>query len=197
MTEDGSPLGFNWTSAGARKNDGALSWETRLQIAVDAAQDWSICTMDPNQAYSDEGGTHVSTVVAGTPGYLEPDCYTSSRLTEKSDVFSFGVVLLEMITGQPAILRNEDRTRITEWVDSTVKNGDIKQVIDPSFRGNYDVNAVWKAVELALACASGIPSNRPTMNTVVMELKECLAIDPGNSIGMVSMDLENSMAPRL
>lgn len=119
-------------------------------------------------------------------------------------MFSFGVVLLEMITGQPAILRNEDRTRIADWVDSTVKNGDIKQVIDPRFRGKYDVNAVWKAVELALACASRISSNRPTMNIVVMELKECLAIEIGshdtdpsnNSIGMVSMDLENSLAPR-
>ncbi|KAK1360239.1 putative BRASSINOSTEROID INSENSITIVE 1-associated receptor kinase 1 [Heracleum sosnowskyi] len=214
------------------KNDGALSWKTRLQIAVDAAQGLEylhhgckpaiihrdvktsnillneqfqakLADFGLSRAYSDEGGTHVSTIVAGTPGYLDPHYYTSSRLTEKSDVFSFGVVLLEMITGQPAILRNEDRTHITEWVDSTVKNGDIKQVIDPSFRGNYDVNAVWKAVELALACASQISSNRPTMNTVVMELKECLAIeinshdtDPVNSIGMVSMDLENSMAPR-
>ncbi|XP_074343552.1 putative leucine-rich repeat receptor-like protein kinase At2g19210 [Apium graveolens] len=214
------------------KNDGSLSWEIRLKIAVDAAQGLEylhhgckpaiihrdvktsnillnehfqakLADFGLSRAYSDEGGTHVSTVVAGTPGYLDPDYYTSGRLTEKSDVFSFGVVLLEMITGQPAILRNEDRTRITDWVDSTVKNGDIEQVIDARFRGKYDVNAVWKAVELALACASRNSSNRPTMNVVVTELKECMAIeigrhdtDPNNSIGMVSMDLENSLAPR-
>ncbi|KAL8107471.1 hypothetical protein AgCh_024037 [Apium graveolens] len=64
--------------------------------------------------------------------------YTSGRLTEKSDVFSFGVVLVEMITGQPAILRNEDRTRITDWVDSTIKNSDIKQVIDPRFKATAE-----------------------------------------------------------
>ncbi|XP_074336156.1 putative LRR receptor-like protein kinase At1g51890 [Apium graveolens] len=129
--------------------------------------------------------------------------YTSARLTEKSYVFSFGVVLVEMITGQPAILRNEDRTRITDWVDSTIKNSDIKQVIDPRFKGKYDVNIMWKAIELALVCASRNSSNSPTINVVVIELKECLAIvigrhetDQNNSIGMVSMDFENSLAPK-
>ena len=118
-------------------------------------------------------------------------------------MFSFGVVLLEMITGQGAILRNAERTHITQWVESSVKNGDVKEVIDPRFRGNYDINCVWKAVEVALACASRISSERPTMNMVVMDLKECLAMEIGshdadtnNSIGMVSIDLDNSLAPR-
>ena len=129
--------------------------------------------------------------------------YTSNRLTEKSDVFSFGVVLLEMITGRPAIL-TEDRTHIAQWVDSVVQNGDVKQVVDPRFRGKYDVNSVWKAVELAMTCASRISSRRPTMNKVVMDLNECLAIEIGkhdsdlySSNGMVSMtDMESALAPR-
>ncbi|WOH04045.1 hypothetical protein DCAR_0623450 [Daucus carota subsp. sativus] len=211
---------------------GILSWQFRLQIALDAAQGLEylhhgckpaiihrdvktsnillneqfqakLADFGLSRAYSAEGGTHVSTVVAGTPGYLDPDYYTSNRLTEKSDVFSFGVVLLEMITGRPAIL-TEDRTHIAQWVDSVVQNGDVKQVVDPRFRGKYDVNSVWKAVELAMTCASRISSRRPTMNKVVMDLNECLAIEIGkhdsdlySSNGMVSMtDMESALAPR-
>ena len=117
-------------------------------------------------------------------------------------MFSFGVVLLVMITGRPQILTNEDRTHIAQWVDSIVQYGDVKKVVDPRFGGSYDVNSVWKAVKLAMTCASRISSRRPTMNAVVMELKECLAIeigsndaDPDNSIEIVSMDPESSLVP--
>lgn len=109
-----------------------------------------------------------------------------------------------MITGRAAILP-EERTHIAQWVDSIVKNGNVKQVVDPSFRGKFDVNCVWKAVELAMTCASRISSTRPTMNMVVIELKECLALEVGshnakgvsnNSIGIASMDPESSLVPR-
>ncbi|KAK1360222.1 putative leucine-rich repeat receptor-like protein kinase [Heracleum sosnowskyi] len=213
------------------KNYDILSWETRLQIALDAAQGLEylhhgckpaiihrdvktsnillneqfqakLADFGLSRAYPVEGGTHVTTIVAGTPGYLDPDYNTSNRLTEKSDVFSFGVVLLVMITGRPQISTTEDRRHIAQWVDSIVQYGDVKQVVDPRFNGNYDVNSAWKAVELAMTCASRISSRRPTMNSVVMELKECLAIeigshdaDPNNSIQIVSMDPESSLVP--
>ncbi|TXG46187.1 hypothetical protein EZV62_028315 [Acer yangbiense] len=54
--------------------------------------------------------------------------------------------------------------------------GDIKNVVDPRLHGDFDINSVWKAVEIAMACVSPNSAKRPTMAQVVMELNECLAI---------------------
>ncbi|KAH7565371.1 hypothetical protein JRO89_XS09G0197500 [Xanthoceras sorbifolium] len=174
-----------------------LSWEGRLRIAVESAQA--------------EGNTHVSTVVAGTPGYLDPQYYVSNRLTEKSDVYSFGVVLLEIITSKSAIARINERekTHLSQWVNSLLTQGDIRNIVDPRLQGNFDVNSVWKAVEVAMACLSPAGNRRPTMNVVVMELNKCLAteiarsnesgsgLDTNNSIKhMLSMNLGEEPKPR-
>ncbi|XVF86740.1 hypothetical protein PTKIN_Ptkin18bG0066600 [Pterospermum kingtungense] len=64
-----------------------------------------------------EDASHVYTVVAGTPGYLDLEYYTTNRLTEKSDVYSFGVVLLEIITSRPVISRTvHEPVHISHWV---------------------------------------------------------------------------------
>ncbi|KAJ7963127.1 protein kinase family protein [Quillaja saponaria] len=182
-----------------------LSWEDRLRIAMDAAQGLEYlhngckppivhrdvkCTnilLNKNfqakladfglsRIFPTDGGTHVSTIVAGTPGYLDPEYYTSNRLTEKSDVFSFGVVLLEIITSQPVIKRDDDEiTHISNWVSFMLPRGDIKNIVDTRLHGDFDNNSAWKAVEIAMACVSSNSTNRPTMNDVVMELKESLA----------------------
>ncbi|PON39651.1 Tyrosine-protein kinase [Parasponia andersonii] len=68
-----------------QSNANVLNWERRLQIALDAAQDFGL-----SKSFPTDGGSHVSTVVAGTPGYLDPEYSTTNRLTEKSDVYSLG-----------------------------------------------------------------------------------------------------------
>ncbi|XXG57226.1 hypothetical protein AAC387_Pa03g4438 [Persea americana] len=124
----------------------ALSWYRRLRIALDVAQGLeylhddckpSIIHRDVKTAnillnerleakigdfglsrvFNDEF-THVSTVVKGTVGYLDPEYCNSNNLTEKSDVYSFGVVLLQLITGKPAIVRitNSKRISLIDWV---------------------------------------------------------------------------------
>ncbi|XVF86749.1 hypothetical protein PTKIN_Ptkin18bG0067500 [Pterospermum kingtungense] len=131
------------------------------------------------------GGTHASAVsIAGTPGYLDPEYYTSNRLTEKSDVYSFGIVLLEIITSRPVITRtNNDRTHISQWVSSMLSMGDIKNIVDPRLRGDFDVNSVWKAVEVAMACLSPTSARRPTMNQVVVELNDWLSAERARNMG--------------
>ncbi|TXG68720.1 hypothetical protein EZV62_003655 [Acer yangbiense] len=104
--------------------------------------------------------------------------YVTNRLNEKSDVYSFGIVLLEIITSHPVVKIGEDENvHITQWVINMLGNGDITNIVDPSLEGDFETNSAWKAVELALACASHVSSKRPTMNDVVMELKDCLAME--------------------
>ncbi|KAK9266042.1 hypothetical protein L1049_017797 [Liquidambar formosana] len=146
------------------KNQTVMDWEVRLRIAVDTAQV--------------EDGTHVSTVVLGTPGYLDPEYYVSNELNEKSDVFSFGVVLLEMITSRPALEKNIDKPDIIQWVNFMLATkGDARTVVDPRLHRDYDINSVWKALEVALDCVSPTSIERPNMNDVVMNLKQCLATE--------------------
>ncbi|XP_031286023.1 putative leucine-rich repeat receptor-like protein kinase At2g19210 [Pistacia vera] len=189
------------------KNENVLKWEGRLRIATEAAHGLEYLHSDCRQPtvhrdvkstnillnekfqakLSDfglsriflvESGTHVSiTNIAGTPGYLDPEYYISNRLTEKSDVYSFGVVLLEIITSKPVIEKSFERTHISQSVNLMLTKGDIKNIVDPRLHGDFDINSVWKAVEIAMACVSRDSTKRPTMHQVVMELNESLAIE--------------------
>ncbi|XP_054794043.1 LRR receptor-like serine/threonine-protein kinase IOS1 isoform X4 [Prosopis cineraria] len=208
-----------------------LKWEDRLCIALDTAsgleylhkgcrppiihRDVKSSNILLNENFSakiadfglsktipTDSGTHVSTAVAGTPGYLDPEYYITNRLTEKSDVFSFGVVLLEIITSLPAISRNHEKTHISEWVSSMVDKGDIKAIVDSRLSGDFDSNSVWRAVEMAMTCVSPNPNNRPTMSEVVNELKECLETEvartknngahTGDSVELASLNMTSS-----
>ncbi|KAD4982877.1 hypothetical protein E3N88_19548 [Mikania micrantha] len=177
-----------------------LSWKKRLQIAYDAAQGLEYmhhgcqppivhrdvkCTnillkknlqakladFGLSRAFTTEGDTHVSTIIAGTPGYLDPDYFTTNRLTEKSDVYSFGVVLLELTTGRPAISTD---IYIIRWVKSMIEKGSVEDIIDPRIQGEFETNIAWKVVDIAMACVDSSSVERPTMNDVVMDLKKCL-----------------------
>ncbi|RYR51677.1 hypothetical protein Ahy_A06g026651 [Arachis hypogaea] len=144
-----------------------LSWKDRLCIAIIPI----------------DGGSHVSTVVAGTAGYLDPNYYQSSRLTEKSDIYSFGVVLLELITSQAAIRMAEDnndddeKTHLSHWVSSVVERGDIHGIVDSRLGRDFDCSSAWKVVETAMACVSQSSNERPIMSEVLIELKNALEME--------------------
>lgn len=100
--------------------------------------------------------------------------YRTNKLTEKSDVYSFGVVLLEIMTGRH-LLGKHDKIYVIAWVNGMMnEEGDVSKVIDPRLRGEVDVNSARRIVELAMACVSLDPKNRPTMSVVVTILKQCL-----------------------
>ncbi|OAP15531.1 hypothetical protein AXX17_AT1G46050 [Arabidopsis thaliana] len=187
-----------------KRGGSILNWGTRLKIALEAAQgleylhngckplmvhrdvkttnillnehfDTKLADFGLSRSFPIEGETHVSTVVAGTIGYLDPEYYRTNWLTEKSDVYSFGVVLLVIITNQPVIDQNREKRHIAEWVGGMLTKGDIKSITDPNLLGDYNSGSVWKAVELAMSCMNPSSMTRPTMSQVVFELKECLA----------------------
>jgi serine/threonine protein kinase len=94
-------------------------------------------------------------------------------------VYSFGVVLLEVITGKPAILECPEATNITMWVRQRLNQQNIEDVVDPRIQDDYDVNVAWKATDIALKCTERAPEQRPTMTDVVTQLQECLMLDDG------------------
>lgn len=94
----------------------------------------------------------------------------------KSDVFSFGVVLLELLTGQPPLVPGSGKPHIIQQVASTLVRWTIDEVVDQRLEGDFEVNSAWKLAELAKQCTARAGSKRPTMTEVVAELKDCLEL---------------------
>lgn len=87
-------------------------------------------------------------------------------------------MLLELITGRPAIIKGHDEnTHIVQWVTPFLERGDLQQIVDPRLQGDFDFGSMWKAVEAAIACVPPIAIQRPSMNYIVTELKECLEME--------------------
>ncbi|EOA29445.1 hypothetical protein CARUB_v100250850mg, partial [Capsella rubella] len=137
--------------------------------------------------------SHVSTNVAGTPGYLDPEYYRTNWLTEKSDVYSLGIVLLEIITNQPVIQQVREKPHIAEWVGLMLTKGDINSIMDPNLKGDYDSSSVWKALELAMSCVNPSSGGRPNMSQVISELKECLIYENSRKEGRSDIDSKSSI----
>ncbi|KAL2633995.1 hypothetical protein R1flu_005474 [Riccia fluitans] len=125
-----------------------------------------------SKAFEDAAeNTHLSTRPAGTAGYLDPEYFLRRQLTTASDVYAYGVVLLELITGQVAIDHTrEDEYNLIEWAKKRFKTAGIISIIDPKIADDYSRDAFTKMTDLALRCASFSKGERPTMKEVIAEL---------------------------
>ncbi|XP_022874433.1 probable LRR receptor-like serine/threonine-protein kinase At1g06840 isoform X1 [Olea europaea var. sylvestris] len=123
-----------------------------------------------------EGGvpSHVSTVVKGTPGYLDPEYFLTHKLTDKSDVYSLGVVFLELLTGMHPISHGKN---IVREVNIAYRSGTIFSVIDEGM-GSYPSECVEKFINLALKCCQDETDSRPSMAEVVRELENIWLMMP-------------------
>ncbi|KAM7521967.1 hypothetical protein LguiA_011869 [Lonicera macranthoides] len=117
---------------------------------------------------------HVSTVVKGTPGYLDPEYFLTHKLTDKSDVYSLGVVFLELLTGMHPISHGKN---IVREVNVAYRSGMIFSVIDEQM-GSYPSECVEKFVTLALKCCQDETDARPSMAEVVRELENIWLMMP-------------------
>ncbi|XP_024975917.1 serine/threonine-protein kinase PCRK1-like [Cynara cardunculus var. scolymus] len=181
------------------RGESPLSWMVRLQIAQGAARGLAylheemdfqlifrdfktsniLLDEDFNPKLSDfglarqgpaAGLSHVSTVVVGTIGYAAPEYLHTGRLTSKSDVWSFGVVLYELITGRRAVERNLPRNeqKLLEWVKPYISDSKkFHLLLDPRLEGDYSLKSAHKLSCLANKCLTKNPKSRPKMSEVV------------------------------
>ncbi|XP_042510786.1 probable LRR receptor-like serine/threonine-protein kinase At1g67720 [Macadamia integrifolia] len=132
-----------------------------------------------------DGAAHVSSVVRGTVGYLDPEYYASQQLTDKSDVYSFGVILLELISGQEAISNESfgvNCRNIVQWAKTHIESGDIQGIIDPLLRNEFEIQSVWKIAEKAMMCVQSHGNMRPSMVEVLKEVQDAILIERGAEV---------------
>ncbi|KAI9159733.1 hypothetical protein LWI28_001382 [Acer negundo] len=186
---------------GRNSNSGLLSWPIRLSIAVETAEalaflhssdvihrdvktnnillennfrvkvaDFGLSRLFPTNV------THVSTAPQGTPGYVDPEYYQCYQLTDKSDVFSFGVVLIELISSLEAVDTNRHRhdINLATMAVNKIQNQALSELVDQSlgFERDYAVRSMVTSVaELAFRCLQQDREIRPSMQEVVEVLK--------------------------
>lgn len=115
------------------------------------------------------GEAAATTRVVGTVGYLAPELMRNGRASTQTDVFSYGVLILEVICGRRPI--DEGKPPLVEWVWELMKRGDLMNAFDERLRrdkdGGFDEEQVEKVMQLGLLCAHPDPNARPTMRQVV------------------------------
>uniref|UniRef100_A0A0D3FH21 Protein kinase domain-containing protein n=1 Tax=Oryza barthii TaxID=65489 RepID=A0A0D3FH21_9ORYZ len=118
--------------------------------------------------------THISTRVMGTLGYCAPDYLESGKLTVQSDIYSFGVVMLEVITGQKVIddSRAKPERNIVEWAIPKINKKDFPKLADPVLNGQYHMRSLFRALTVAALCVDRTANRRPDITAVVDALTQ-------------------------
>lgn len=113
-----------------------------------------------------------NTVVKGSIGYLDPEYYQGHKLTEKSDLYSLGVVLLEVLSARPAVSPCEDdeHSNLAEWVVFCFENGNVEQIVDPSLEGDIVKECFEVYLGVAMKCLAERGVERPSTGEVLQSL---------------------------
>ncbi|XP_020586286.1 probable LRR receptor-like serine/threonine-protein kinase RKF3 [Phalaenopsis equestris] len=150
--------------------------------------------------FTPEGSSHVSTRVAGTLGYIAPEYALFGQLTEKSDVFSYGVVMLELLSGKKAFKSREDGQNwlVSDWAWSLVREGKTLEVIEEGMEELGPKELLERYVLVAVLCSHPQLHARPTMDQVVKILDSDSTVPPipDRPISIIANkeDIERSMS---
>ncbi|KAK4353266.1 hypothetical protein RND71_028784 [Anisodus tanguticus] len=179
-----------------------LDWGTRLRIALGSAQGLAYLHHDCSpriihrdvkssnilldkdfEAHLTDFGiakslctskTYTSTYIMGTIGYIDPEYARTSRLTEKSDVYSYGIVLLELLTGRKAV---DNESNLHHMILTKAANNAVMETVDPEITATCkDLGDVKKVFQLALLCSKRQPAERPTMHEVARVLESLVPV---------------------
>ncbi|XP_047150291.1 receptor-like protein kinase HSL1 [Vigna umbellata] len=180
---------------------GLLDWPTRYKIAVDAAEGLSylhhdcvppivhrdvksnniLLDGDFGARVADFGvakavettakGTKSMSVIAGSCGYIAPEYAYTLRVNEKSDIYSFGVVILELVTGRRPVDPEFGEKDVVKWVCTTLDQKGVDHLIDSRLDSCFK-EEICKVFNIGLMCTSPLPINRPSMRRVVKMLQE-------------------------
>ncbi|WZY89590.1 hypothetical protein YC2023_046325 [Brassica napus] len=119
--------------------------------------------------------SHVTTDVRGTIGHIAPEYLSTGKSSVKTDVFGYGVMLLELITGQKALdlarLATDDDNMLLDWVKEVLKEEKLESLVDAELEGNYVDKEVEELIEMVLLCTQSSSLKRPSMAEVVRMLE--------------------------
>ncbi|KAH7665636.1 Non-specific serine/threonine protein kinase protein [Dioscorea alata] len=181
---------------GLKNNQLKLDWQTRRRICLGIARGLAymheesmlkivhrdikatniLLDEDFNAKISDFGlaklfetdESHVSTRIAGTIGYMAPEYAMRGHLTDKADAYSFGIVVLEIVSGiSNANCKQMDFVHLVDWAYVLQEQGDLLGLVDNNLGPNYCEKEALQMLNLALMCTNPSPSLRPKMSTVV------------------------------
>ncbi|KAL5576949.1 hypothetical protein UlMin_018648 [Ulmus minor] len=122
----------------------------------------------------DRRDSHVTTAVRGTVGHIAPEYLSTGQSSEKTDVFGFGILLLELITGQKALDAGNGQVQkgmILEWARTLHHENRLEVIVDRDLKGCFDSTELEKSVDLALQCTQSNPNLRPKMSEALKILE--------------------------
>ncbi|KAL5708244.1 hypothetical protein ACHQM5_019062 [Ranunculus cassubicifolius] len=141
--------------------------------------------------------TAISTLVKGTLGYLDPEYMLTSQLTEKSDVFSFGVVLAELITGKKSISfeRAQGERNLAIYFTASMNEERLLHIVEEGMVNEGNIKQVQEAAALAQRCLSFKGEERPSMRVAASELEALRGFIEKHSSSQRSNDKHTNFTP--
>ncbi|PIM97622.1 Serine/threonine protein kinase [Handroanthus impetiginosus] len=216
---------------------GPLDWNTRMEIAASVAKGMDYLHNIP-VVFSDLKSSNVllgegfhpklsdfqmakfgaendlsnSSYIFGNPGYWAPEYTGTGRLTLKTDVYSFGILLLEIVTGERAL--QGGGYFLVDWLRPRLRGGNVVSIADPNLDGQFSKFMLRKAVQVALMCIRSDPDSRPTMKEVLIAMNNLKSMKydrnegtseaggrlpegPGDTSSSGANPLETGMSPQL